>query len=208
MTQTRPSPTPTPAPNLAHAVFERVEASRRPGSIPLPRARTGGPRSTWKQAAERVEAVAAGLWRWASRRKTGSVSHRPRGSSGSWPTWRSCAPARRRPPSTRAPTARTPPTSSPTPTHGSSSPKTTRSWKRSTEHRERLARPCQGRGVRRTSDGDSVITLDELAELGAKRLADTPRACAPRQRKSPRPAGDPDLHLRDDGQAQRMYGLS
>ena len=70
---------------------------------------------TWKQTAERVEALAAGLLSLgvAAEDRIGIASSHP-AASGSWPTWRSCAPVRRPPPSTRAPTPRTPPTSWPT----------------------------------------------------------------------------------------------
>jgi long-chain acyl-CoA synthetase len=60
MTQTSPSPTPTQAPNLAQLFLQRVEASGDNEAFRYPE--NGKWISvTWKQAAERVEALAAGL---------------------------------------------------------------------------------------------------------------------------------------------------
>jgi long-chain acyl-CoA synthetase len=60
MTQTSPSPTPTQAPNLARLFLQRVEASGDREAFRYPE--NGKWTSvTWKEAAERVEVLAAGL---------------------------------------------------------------------------------------------------------------------------------------------------
>ena len=136
--------------------------------------------------------------------RTGSVSPRPLGSSGSWPTWRSCAPARRPPPSTRARTPRTPPTSWPTPTRKIVFAEDDTQLKKLTEQRSELPNLTK------------VVLFD--GDLG-RRLGDHPgrprrpgrevsgRACLlraqGRRRDQARPAGDADLHLRDHRQAER-----
>jgi long-chain acyl-CoA synthetase len=60
MTQSRPSPTPTQAPNLALLFLQRVEASPDKEAFRYP-GKDGWTSVSWKQAAERVEALAAGL---------------------------------------------------------------------------------------------------------------------------------------------------
>ena len=173
MTQTRPSPTPTQAPNLAMLFLNRVEASPDKEAFRYP-GKDGWTSVTWKQAAERVEALAAGLL---------ALGIEPENRIGIASTTRlewiladlaiMCAGA--------ATTTVYPSTNGDDTAYilaDSASrivfAEDDKQLEKITEHRGDLPDLAKVVVFEGSGDGDSVITLDELAELGAKRLADDP----------------------------------
>ncbi|MGB8209434.1 MAG: AMP-binding protein [Mycobacterium sp.] len=173
MTQTRPSPTPTQAPNLAMLFLNRVEASPDKEAFRYP-GKDGWTSVTWKQAAERVEAVAAGLL---------ALGIEPENRIGIASTTRlewiladlaiMCA---------GAATTTVYPSTNGDDTAYILADSASRvvfaeddtQLEKITEHRGDLPDLAKVVVFEGSGDGDSVITLDELAELGAKRLADDP----------------------------------
>ena len=190
--------------------FVETDAPQRRGAVPrpgrevvrhtrpsaTPRA-TRGSRSPGSRPGTRSRRSPQACSRWASSPSSASASRRAPATSGSWPTWRSCAPPAPPPRSTRRPTPRTPPTSSATPTAASSSPRTTsrsRSSSRTATSCPHLEKVITFDGA---ADGDWVISLDDLAALGDG----LPRRAPRRHRREgrghrARPARHPDLHLR------------
>ena len=173
MTQTRPSPTPTQAPNLAMLFLNRVEASPDKEAFRYP-GKDGWTSVTWKQAAERVEALAAGLL---------ALGIEPENRIGIASTTRlewiladlaiMCA---------GAATTTVYPSTNGDDTAYILADSASRvvfaeddtQLEKITEHRGDLPDLAKVVVFEGSGDGDSVITLDELAELGAKRLADDP----------------------------------
>src|SRR6476660_5260479 len=92
------------AANVASMFLDRVQASADEEAF---RYLVAGDwvSATWRQTADRVEALAAG--HWASRPSNESVSRRARDTSGSLLIWRSCMPGPRPPPCIPAPTPAT-----------------------------------------------------------------------------------------------------
>ena len=176
----------TPAPRRS-ATRSATPGSRSPGSRPATGSATSPP----------------GCSRSASSPSSASASPRRPATSGSSPTSRSCAPAAPRPRSTPRPTPRTRRTSSATPSARSSSPRTT-SRSRSSPSSAASCRTV-GKVVTfdGTADGDWVITLDALADLGEKYLVEHPDAIETTVAgDQARPARHPDLHLRHHRPAQ------
>ena len=208
MTQTRPSPTPTQAPNLAMLFLNRVEASPDKEAFRYP-GKDGWTSVTWKQTAERVEALAAGLL---------SLGVEPENRIGIASTTRfewiladlaiMCAGA--------ATTTVYPSTNGDDTAYILADSESRivfaeddAQLDKINEHRGDLPDLAKVVVFDGAADGDWVITLDDLAALGAKHLAEHPSSRAHRRRGNPRrPAGDPDLHLRDDGQTQRGTAAS
>ena len=173
MSQTSPTPTPTQAPNLAMLFLNRVEASPDKEAFRYP-GKDGWTSVSWKQAAERVEALAAGLL---------ALGIEPENRIGIASTTRlewiladlaiMCA---------GAATTTVYPSTNGDDTAYILADSASRvvfaeddtQLEKITEHRGDLPDLAKVVVFEGSGDGDSVITLDELAELGAKRLADDP----------------------------------
>ena len=173
MSQTSATPTSTKAPNLAMLFLNRVEASPDKEAFRYP-GNDGWTSVSWKQAAERVEALAAGLL---------ALGIEPENRIGIASTTRlewiladlaiMCAGA--------ATTTVYPSTNGDDTAYilaDSASrivfAEDDKQLEKITEHRGDLPDLAKIVVFEGSGDGDSVITLDELAELGAKRLADDP----------------------------------
>ena len=173
MSQTSATPTSTKAPNLAMLFLNRVEASPDKEAFRYP-GKDGWTSVSWKQAAERVEALAAGLL---------ALGIEPENRIGIASTTRlewiladlaiMCAGA--------ATTTVYPSTNAEDTAYilaDSASrivfAEDDKQLEKITEHRGDLPDLAKVVVFEGSGDGDSVITLDELAELGAKRLADDP----------------------------------
>ena len=173
MSQTSATPTSTKAPNLAMLFLNRVEASPDKEAFRYP-GNDGWTSVSWKQAAERVEALAAGLL---------ALGIEPENRIGIASTTRlewiladlaiMCAGA--------ATTTVYPSTNGDDTAYilaDSASrivfAEDDKQLEKITEHRCDLPDLAKIVVFEGSGDGDSVITLDELAELGAKRLADDP----------------------------------
>ena len=173
MSQTSATPTSTKAPNLAMLFLNRVEASPDKEAFRYP-GKDGWTSVSWKQAAERVEALAAGLL---------ALGIEPENRIGIASTTRlewiladlaiMCAGA--------ATTTVYPSTNGDDTAYilaDSASrivfAEDDKQLEKITEHRGDLPDLAKIVVFEGSGDGDSVITLDELAELGAKRLADDP----------------------------------
>ena len=185
--------------------LQRVAATPDANAFAYPTP-TGGPAwLTWKQVGDRANAIAAGLHEPGRRPedRVGDRSPTP-GSSGSWPTSASCAPARRPPRSTRPPSPRTRRSSWPTP--GSR-----------VLIAEDAAQAAKVAGAD-LPDLTHVVLIDGTADAAASRrcsrwpswrprarealAADPDLVDAGRRRASARPPRHPDLHLRHDRHAQ------
>ena len=173
MSQTSATPTSTKAPNLAMLFLNRVEASPDKEAFRYP-GKDGWTSVSWKQAAERVEALAAGLL---------ALGIEPENRIGIASTTRlewiladlaiMCAGAATTTvyPSTNGDdTAYILADSASRVVFAEDDPQ----LEKITEHRGDLPDLAKVVVFEGSGDGDSVITLDELAELGAKRLADDP----------------------------------
>jgi long-chain acyl-CoA synthetase len=173
MSQTSATPTSTKAPNLAMLFLNRVEASPDKEAFRYP-GKDGWISVSWKLAAERVEALAAGLL---------ALGIEPENRIGIASTTRlewiladlaiMCAGA--------ATTTVYPSTNGDDTAYilaDSASrivfAEDDKQLEKITEHRGDLPDLAKVVVFEGSGDGDSVITLDELAELGAKRLADDP----------------------------------
>ena len=177
--------------NVAVQFFDRVAASPDSEAFRFPRGEAWES-VTWKQAGDRVEALAAGLIALGV-----EPEQRVGIASGTRYEWiladlgdhvrRAVRPRR----STRRPTPRTSPTSSPTPRAASSSPRTTSSSPSSPTHRAELPHVSKVVTFDGTADGDWVITLDDLAELGEAQLAEQPDVVDGRRRRRSRPTSSP-----------------
>jgi long-chain acyl-CoA synthetase len=173
MSQTSATPTSTKAPNLAMLFLNRVEASPDKEAFRYP-GKEGWTSVSWKQAAERVEALAAGLL---------ALGIEPENRIGIASTTRlewiladlaiMCA---------GAATTTVYPSTNGDDTAYILADSASRvvfaeddtQLEKITEHRGDLPDLAKVVVFEGSGDGDSVITLDELAELGAKRLADDP----------------------------------
>ena len=173
MSQTSATPTSTKAPNLALLFLNRVKASPDKEAFRYPD-KDGWTSVTWKQAAERVEALAAGLL---------ALGIEPENRIGIASTTRlewiladlaiMCA---------GAATTTVYPSTNGDDTAYILADSASRvvfaeddaQLEKITEHRGDLPDLAKVVVFEGSGDGDSVITLDELAELGAKRLADDP----------------------------------
>ena len=173
MSQTSATPTSTKAPNLAMLFLNRVKASPDKEAFRYP-GKDGWTSVTWKQAAERVEALAAGLL---------ALGIEPENRIGIASTTRlewiladlaiMCA---------GAATTTVYPSTNGDDTAYILADSASRvvfaeddtQLEKITEHRGDLPDLAKVVVFEGSGDGDSVITLDELAELGAKRLADDP----------------------------------
>jgi len=173
MSQTSATPTSTKAPNLAMLFLNRVEASPDKEAFRYP-GKDGWTSVSWKQAAERVEALAAGLL---------ALGIEPENRIGIASTTRlewiladlavMCA---------GAATTTVYPSTNGDDTAYILADSASRvvfaeddtQLEKITEHRGDLPDLAKVVVFEGSGDGDSVITLDELAELGAKRLADDP----------------------------------
>ena len=173
MSQTSATPTSTKAPNLAMLFLNRVKASPDKEAFRYPD-KDGWTSVTWKQAAERVEALAAGLL---------ALGIEPENRIGIASTTRlewiladlaiMCA---------GAATTTVYPSTNGDDTAYILADSASRvvfaeddtQLEKITEHRGDLPDLAKVVVFEGSGDGDSVITLDELAELGAKRLADDP----------------------------------
>ncbi|MGB7868350.1 MAG: AMP-binding protein [Mycobacterium sp.] len=173
MSQTSATPTSTKAPNLAMLFLNRVEASPDKEAFRYP-GKDGWTSVSWKQAAERVEALAAGLL---------ALGIEPENRIGIASTTRLewiladlaiiCA---------GAATTTVYPSTNGDDTAYILADSASRvvfaeddtQLEKITEHRGDLPDLAKVVVFEGSGDGDSVITLDELAELGAKRLADDP----------------------------------
>jgi long-chain acyl-CoA synthetase len=173
MSQTSATPTSTKAPNLAMLFLNRVKASPDKEAFRYP-GEDGWTSVTWKQAAERVEALAAGLL---------ALGIEPENRIGIASTTRlewiladlaiMCA---------GAATTTVYPSTNGDDTAYILADSASRvvfaeddtQLEKITEHRGDLPDLAKVVVFEGSGDGDSVITLDELAELGAKRLADDP----------------------------------
>ena len=173
MSQTSATPTSTKAPNLAMLFLNRVEASPDKEAFRYP-GKDGRTSVSWKQAAERVEALAAGLL---------ALGIEPENRIGIASTTRlewiladlaiMCA---------GAATTTVYPSTNGDDTAYILADSASRvvfaeddtQLEKITEHRGDLPDLAKVVVFEGSGDGDSVITLDELAELGAKRLADDP----------------------------------
>jgi long-chain acyl-CoA synthetase len=173
MSQTSATPTSTKAPNLAMLFLNRVEASPDKEAFRYP-GKDGWTSVSWKQAAERVEALAAGLL---------ALGIEPENRIGIASTTRlewiladlaiMCA---------GAATTTVYPSTNGDDTAYILADSASRvvfaeddtQLEKIAEHRGDLPDLAKVVVFEGSGDGDSVITLDELAELGAKRLADDP----------------------------------
>ena len=173
MSQTSATPTSTKAPNLAMLFLNRVEASPDKEAFRYP-GKDGWTSVSWKQAAERVEALAAGLL---------ALGIEPENRIGIASTTRlewiladlaiMCA---------GAATTTVYPSTNGDDTAYILADSASRvvfaeddtQLEMIAEHRGDLPDLAKVVVFEGSGDGDSVITLDELAELGAKRLADDP----------------------------------
>jgi long-chain acyl-CoA synthetase len=173
MSQTSATPTSTKAPNLAMLFLNRVKASPDKEAFRYP-GKDGWTSVSWKQAAERVEALAAGLL---------ALGIEPENRIGIASTTRlewiladlaiMCA---------GAATTTVYPSTNGDDTAYILADSASRvvfaeddtQLEKITEHRGDLPDLAKVVVFEGSGDGDSVITLDELAELGAKRLADDP----------------------------------
>src|SRR5271170_5198741 len=173
MSQTSATPTSTKAPNLAMLFLNRVEASPDKEAFRYP-GKDGWTSVSWKQAAERVEALAAGLL---------ALGIEPENRIGIASTTRlewiladlaiMCA---------GAATTTVYPSTNGDDTAYILADSASRvvfaeddtQLEKITEQRGDLPDLAKVVVFEGSGDGDSVITLDELAELGAKRLADDP----------------------------------
>ena len=173
MSQASATPTSTKAPNLAMLFLNRVEASPDKEAFRYP-GKDGWTSVSWKQAAERVEALAAGLL---------ALGIEPENRIGIASTTRlewiladlaiMCA---------GAATTTVYPSTNGDDTAYILADSASRvvfaeddtQLEKITEHRGDLPDLAKVVVFEGSGDGDSVITLDELAELGAKRLADDP----------------------------------
>jgi long-chain acyl-CoA synthetase len=174
MTQTSPSRTPTQAPNLALLFLQRVEASGDKEAFRYPDSAGTWVSVTWKQAAERVEALAAGLL---------ALGIAPEDRIGIASTTRlewiladlaiMCAGA--------ATTTVYPSTNAEDTAYILADSESrivfaeddTQLGKLN-EHRNDLPNVAKVVVIDGAADGDWVITLDDLAALGAKQLAEHP----------------------------------
>ena len=158
------------APSVAHLFRSRVEASEHEVAYQFVRDGMWGS-LTWGQVREQAYRLGSRAHRPGRRSpRTASRSPPPPATSGSWPTWPSCAPAPPRPPSTRRRSPRTSPTSCPTPAARSSSPRTTSQVDKLREAPGRRSPACcrvvTFDGV---PDGDWVDhACDELEQLGVR----------------------------------------
>src|SRR5271156_4352655 len=173
MSQTNVTPTATQAPNLALLFLHRVEASGDKEAFRYP-ADGDWTSVTWKQAAERVEALAAGLLALgvAAEERIGIAST----TRLEWilaDLAIMCAGV--------ATTTVYPSTNAEDTAYILADSESRvvfaeddTQLEKITEHRGDLPDLAKVVVFEGSGDGDSVITLDELAELGAKRLADDP----------------------------------
>ena len=197
---------PTPARSVAQLFVDRVAATPEREALRFPVG--GGWESlTWEQTHQKVFDLAAGLLGLGIQtRGPGRRSSARPASSGSWPTSPSCAPAPRRPRSTRRPSPTTSATSCPTPARGSSSPRTPTQVAKLHEQRAKLPSCREGdRHRRRRVTATGCMSWAELARRAAPHTWPSDSGAGRRRsspRIRPRPAGHAHLHVGHDRPAQ------
>lgn len=158
---------------VAHLFIDRVAKSGQDEAYRFPQG--GAWKSmTWAQTDTHARQIAAGLVALgvdAEDRVAIASSTRLGGSSRTWAT---CSLARRRRPCTRRADSPTSSTSSPTRARASCSPRTPIQVEKLRSGREQIPDVVKVVVFGGEGDGEWVMTLDELRELGRTRLEETP----------------------------------